>query len=166
MKKLELADWAHLSEIATSIVVILSIIYVGLEINQNTIELQNASHLSVNQLLAEMDAASAMDKEFHSIVTTATETPSDVSEEEFSRFATFIMPRLGIWEYMYLATQNDAIGDSTWLAFDPYFKSIICTAGYRRVWQEVGQVYAESFRSYLNDVVIPAECEKSRLSSP
>ena len=159
MAKLKLADWAHFSEIAASIVVVLSIIYLGLEINQNTIALQNESHLAVNQTLSQFDVAAAMDQEFHQILTTATRAPSEVSEEEFARYSTFITPRIGIWEYMFLAKRKDAIGESTWEAFDPYFKSMICTNGYRLVWREAETGFAESFRLYLNNVVIPMECE-------
>jgi hypothetical protein len=161
MSKLGLSDWANLSEIAASIILVVSIIYVGLEINQNTIQLQNSSHLAVNQLLAETDMMAAANKEFHGVITKSTATPSEVSAEDFARFVSFVLPRLGIWEYMYLATKSEAVGSSTWEAFDPYFKSIICTAGYRRAWQENEQIYAGSFRTYLNDVVIPAECKSS-----
>ena len=159
MTKLKLADWAHFSEIAASAVVVLSIIYLGLEINQNTIALQNESHLAVNQTLSAFDVAAAMDQEFHQILTTATKTPSELSEEDFARYVTYVTPRLGIWEYMFLAKQKDAIGGSTWEAFDPYFRSMVCTKGYRRVWREVEGSFAESFRSYLNNLVIPVECE-------
>ena len=129
-----------------------------IQINQNTTALQNESHLSVNQTLSEFDVAAAMDEEFHQILITATRDPSEVSEEEFARYSTFITPRIGIWEYMFLAKHKDAVGDSTWEAFDPYFKSLICTNGYRRVWREVEMGFSESFRVYLNNVVIPMEC--------
>ena len=166
MAKLKLDDWAHLSEIAASTVVVVSLIYVALEINQNTTELQNASHLAVNQLLAESDMAAALDEEFHHILSTAITTPSGVSEEEFSRFATFITPRIGIWEYMYLAKKDNAVGNTTWIAFSPYFRSLICTDGYRRVWRENEHVFADSFRLHLNNSVIPEECGGSSLDSP
>ena len=159
MAKLKLADWAHYSEIAASIVVIFSIIYLGYEINQNTIALQNESHLAVNETLSAFDVAAAMDEEFHQILTTATKSPSEVSEEEFSRYVTYVTPRLGIWEYMFLAKQKDAVGGSTWEAFDPYFNSMICTKGYRQVWREVETSFAEAFRLYINNEVIPTICE-------
>lgn len=158
MAKFKLADWAHFSEIAASIVVVVSIIYLGLEIKQNTIALQNESHLAVNDTLSAFDVAAAMDQEFHQILTTATKTPSELSEEDFSRYVTYVTPRLGIWEYMFLAKQNDAVGGSTWEAFDPYFNSMICTKGYRQVWREVEAGFAESFRSYLNNQIIPTKC--------
>ena len=44
MSNLKLADWASIAEILTSVVVVVSLIYVGFELNQNTIAIQQSSH--------------------------------------------------------------------------------------------------------------------------
>ena len=159
MSKLKLSEWAYVAEILTSVVVIVSLAYVGLEVNQNTQALQNASHLSVNKLLQDGDIALATNEDLHRIVMVANKSPSDVSAEEWSRYTHYMLPRIGIWEYLYLAKQEEAISDNQWLAFEPYYLGLVCNRGNARFWEEKQSAYAPAFRAYLETEVLP-ECSE------
>jgi hypothetical protein len=43
MQKLKLSEWASIAEVMGAIAVVLSLIYVGLEINENTTEVREAN---------------------------------------------------------------------------------------------------------------------------
>ena len=164
MSKLTLSDWAHIAEIFTSVIVIISLVYVGLEVNQNTQSLQNESYLNVMERLTDQDLALAANEDLHRIVMVANTSPTDVSAEEWSRYVYYTFPRFGMWEYLYLAKQQNAINDFQWLAFDPYFRGFICSKGSLRFWEENQSAYATNFRVYLNTKIVP-ECSEQKSES-
>ena len=150
MAKFKLSDWAHISEIAASIVVVLSLIYVGLEVNQNTVALQQASYQSVQDGLQELDITLITNPDLLRIVTTAKASPSELSPEEWLTFTHYAYPMTAIWEYLYLAKQEQAISDFQWTAFDPYFLSFACQLGYRRFWEENRRGFSVAFGKYFD----------------
>ena len=116
MRNLKLSEWANVAEIIASVVIVISLIYVGFEVNQNTQALQNEVHQNVLSILSDQQNVLVADAEFHEIFMTAETMPTNLSALEWSRFEQFMYPRFGVWEYLYVAIQDDAITDSVWSA--------------------------------------------------
>ncbi|NIP54802.1 MAG: hypothetical protein GWN13_23795 [Phycisphaerae bacterium] len=160
MQKLRLSDWAHIAEITASIVVVASLVYVGFEVNQNTKTLQNESHMNVISLLNDQQMALTTDESLYQVFITAEEAPFDLSNEDWLKFVQFIYPRIGVWEYLYIAKEEGTINDHVWYGFEPYFLSIICKPGYLRWWDEYGTSNAPQFIAYVESQVLPM-CSES-----
>ena len=82
MAKLSLQSWASLAEIAAAVVVVLSILYVGRELDQNARATENASWIGINELFVELDLTEATDPELSRFVLAAESTPQEVSPAE------------------------------------------------------------------------------------
>jgi hypothetical protein len=149
LKSLKLQDWANIAEIVAAIVIVLSLGYVGLEINQNTKALQNESHRSTLEMMNSGQNILATDEEFHRIYKLGLESPADLDEAEWSRFAQFTLPRIGAWEYLFLAKLEGSVSPGAWAAFDPYFREIICMPGLVRFVGEYETSYAPDFVAYV-----------------
>lgn len=149
MKSLSLADWANLAEVVGAIAIVISLAYVGLEINQNTKALQNESHRSTLEMMNSGQNILATDAEFHQIYMTGLESPADLSDTEWSRFVQFVLPRLGAWEYLFLAKEEGSVSPGAWAAFDPYFREAICMPGLVRFFGEYESSYAPDFVGYV-----------------
>jgi len=152
---MKLADWAHIAEIMAFILVTVSLVYVGLEVRQNTAAVQNESHQNIISMLNDQQMALSTNKELHRIFMTAETSPEKLTAEEWSRFVQFMYPRIGVWEYLFIAKQQGSITDTVWTAFEPYYLSIICKPGYRRWWKEYGQSNAPDFIKYVEEQVLP-----------
>ena len=156
MAKLKLSEWANVAEIAGTLVVIASLVYIGLEVNQNTEALQIASYQSMNSYNLELDVAQASNEELNRIITLAETSPSDVTAEEWTRFIRMAYPRYGMWEYLYLSTQENGVEDDQWIAFEPfYLTEFACKRGYRRFWEEHHLGFAPPFIKYMQSEVLP-----------
>ena len=149
MKSLKLGDWANIAQIVATIVVVLSLGYVGLEVNQNTKAIQNESHRSTLEMMNSGQLVLATNEEFHKIYKMGMMSPADLSEDQWSRFVQFMLPRIGAWEYLYLAKQEGSASPGAWAAFDPYFREVICTSGLTRVFTEYKSAYAPTFVAYV-----------------
>ena len=153
MRKLSLSDWAHLAEVVTSVVVIISIIYVGIELRQNTQELQLASYIGTQESMINGDLTVAANADLNLIVMKANSDPESVSTEEWSRYTHYLYPRLGTWEFLFLSYRDETASVGQWLAFEPYFLNRICNAGYRRFWEENRPSFDLGFIVYVDDQI-------------
>jgi hypothetical protein len=149
MKSLKLADWANIAEIVASIVIVISLGYVGLEINQNTKALQNESHRSTLEMMNAGQNILATDEEFHRIYIEGLGSPTDLSDAEWSRFVQFMLPRIGAWEYLFLAKLEGSVSPGAWAAFDPYFREMICMPGLTKFIVDYESSYAPGFVEYV-----------------
>lgn len=156
MRSLSLPEWANVAEIIGTVVVIASLAYVGMEVNQNTQAVQLASYQSMNGLLIELDVAQASNGDLNRVMTIAETSPTEVTPEEWIRFVRMAFPRYGMWEYLYLSKQRDAVDENQWLAFEPYYRNeYACKAGYIRFWEEHQEGFAPPFVEYMQSSVIP-----------
>ncbi len=68
MSKLNLSNWANIAEIGTSVVVVLSLIYIGIELDQNTKATHANSWQTINALLIDLEIAEASDPELSNLI--------------------------------------------------------------------------------------------------
>ena len=100
-----------------------------MEIKHNTRALQNESHRSTLEMMSSGQNILATDEQFHRIYILGLEAPTELNDAESSRFVQFMFPRLGAWEYLYLAELEGSVSPGTCAAFDPYFRELICMPG-------------------------------------
>jgi hypothetical protein len=165
MRKLSLSDWAHLAEVITSVFVIISIIYVGIELRQNTQELQLVSYLGTQESMINADLTVAANADLNLIVMKADTAPDSVSEEEWARYKHYLFPRLGTWEFLFLSYRNETASVGQWLAFEPYFLHRICNPGYRHFWLENRPSFDPNFAVYVDDQ-IASRCREPLTGQP
>ena len=158
MKNLKLSEWASVAEIMAAVVIVISLIYVGFEVNQNTHALRSQIHQNVMAALTDQQHIVVADPEFHRIFVTAETAPSELSAMEWSRFEQFLYGRFGVWEYLHIAIEANTITITEWSSFETYFLSIVCKPGYRRWWQQNHVAHNPEFIAYV-DNVIAADCE-------
>ena len=156
MRNLKLSEWANVAEIIASVVIVMSLIYVGFELNQNTQALRSEIHQNVMAVLNEQNHVLVEDAEFHKIFVTGETRPDELSELEWSRFEIFLYGRFGVWEYLHIAIQENTITDTEWLSFESYFLSLVCEPGYRRWWHQNRTSHNPDFKAYVDNLA--TEC--------
>ena len=83
MPKLDLQSWVSSAKIATAIVAVFSLLYIGRELDQNARATQNASWFGINALMVELDTTEATDPELNHFFRAAESTPKKVGPEDF-----------------------------------------------------------------------------------
>lgn len=137
--------------------VLAGLVFLSYEIQQNTRAVQNESYLSVMAMLTDQQMALTTDEDLNRIVMIGEVSPKVLTAEEWARFTQFIMPRFGVWEYLYLGRQDGSVTDTLWSAYDPYYLSIVCKPGYKQWLVEFGDAFAPDFLNYLN-LTIQTNC--------
>jgi len=75
MKNLRLSEWANIAEIVASVVIVASLAYIGMELNQNTQALQQESYQQMMASLIELDTAEATNEDLSRIVYVGKSSP-------------------------------------------------------------------------------------------
>ena len=148
MIKLRLSEWANIAEIFASIVIVASLAYIGIELNQNTQALQQDSYQATVGTLVELDIAEATNADLSRIMLEGNSSPRELAPEEWARFVRIAYSRIGLWEYVYLSSREKAISDTQLIALEPYFIQLVCSNGLKKFWAENRVGFSPEFAAY------------------
>ena len=152
MMRASLHVWARVAEIAGAIAVIVSVIYLALQISANNKLLRSQAHYNALTLAQRPLELMVENESLAGVVTHCDTDPDDVPTAIWERCLNYYFMQLNSWEYMYYQNRDDSIPRQLWVGADSYFKSLVQSKpGYRRVWREVETAFDEPFRSYVTD---------------
>jgi hypothetical protein len=122
MKKLSLRDWAAISEIVAAVAVIVSLVFVVLSINRNTMELQAQNINDLYDSLREIETTVLADAELAEIVRSVEAGAFDsLSEKEAFRYTIFMVQHLSIWEQMHARKLDGSVSTEIYADWREYF---------------------------------------------
>ena len=109
--KTTLEYWALIAEIAGAIAVVMSVIYLGVQVRANTKVLRSQAHFNA-LFLAQRPFEMVIDNEgLSKILNVGFATPEKLSPEEWIRCSYYMFMQFNAWEYLYY--QNRDGGDAT-----------------------------------------------------
>jgi hypothetical protein len=156
---LELA--ALIAEIIGALAVVLSVIYLALQISGNNKLLRNQAYYNFLTLGHSPLQMIVNNKELSETVFACDASPDTVSTADWQRCLNYYFILMNTWEYTYYSNHDKALPIQVWNGADVYFKALFKSAGYRQFWSEYNMAYAQPFHAYAQ-----AAYEVSVRSSP
>ncbi len=151
-----LKDYALAAEIIGAIAIVISLIYVGLSVNQNT----NAVMVANHQALIAMDQNTNgwfRDPEFAATFENAMEDASELSPVQLLQYHIFLADKFNAWEFAFLTHDNGMMEDNIWEGWDAHYRSLLERPGGRRYWTQSKQGFSPAFGSYLDSILAEIE---------
>lgn len=143
---------ALVSEIFGALAVVISVIYLAVQISDNTIELKSQGHFNALVLAQRPLELVISDRELSAVVNTGYSAPDQLSDADWHRFASHQVLAFNAWEYLYYANETNSVPSNLWVGADAYYRELSCTRpGLAKFWSEYLHVYDEPFRSYVNN---------------
>ena len=144
---------ALVAEIVGAIAVVISVIYLAVQISESNKELRSQSHynaLSLGQRPFEIELENA---DLARIISIGYLGPDGLTDIEWYRFTQYQVMAFNAWEYYYYENDKSAIPESLWVGANAYYvENLKSKPGLWRFWAEYEHVYAEPFHSYVEDV--------------
>lgn len=141
---------ALIAEIVGAVAVVISVIYLAVQISDSNKELRSQSHynaLSLGQRPFEIELENA---DLARIVSIGYVDPDQLTDEEWYRFMQYQVMAFNAWEYYYYEHGKDAIPEQLWIGANAYYENNVLTKpGLARFWSEYEHIYAEPFHSYV-----------------
>ncbi len=151
MSKTSLQTWALIAEIAGAIAVVLSVIYLALQVSDNNRLLRSQAHYNALEL-AQGPLEMLVDNEgLARIVVQCDVKPDSVEPTDWERCANYYFILFNGWEYLYYQNADGSIPPQLFRGADAIFKQFVQTKpGYRRFWADFQVAFDEPFRSYAD----------------
>lgn len=150
MKK-KLQNYALIAEIVGAVAVVISLIYVGLGVRQNTSAIRVANHQAL--VAMDMDKNNWLrDPAFAIIYSKAREDFSNLSKVELLQYTTFIADTLNAWEFAFITHNNGAIDDTIWDGWDGFYRAEMKTEGFQMFWRD-NPTFSPDFSSYVSSIL-------------
>lgn len=149
---MELENWARIAEMAGAIAVVVSVIYLAMQISANTKLLRSQAHYNAPSL-AQRPLEMMVDNEsLAGVVGLCDTNPNEVPAATRERCMNYYFMRFNSWESMCYQNLDDSIPKELCVGADSYSKSLVKTKpGYQRFRGEIEKAFDEPFRSYMTD---------------
>ena len=150
--RIHLETCARIAEIAGAIAVVVSVIYLAVQINDNTKLLRSQAHYNAINLGQRPLELMVENQDLADVVINCDSDPNRVSAANWLRCGNYYFMQFNAWEYFYYQHDDAAIPNELWIGADAYYRSMVATnAGFRQSWEEIEGTFDEPFRSYVTE---------------
>jgi hypothetical protein len=145
-----LGNAAMFAEIISAIAVVITVVYLTIQIKDNTRALKSQGHYNALSIAQSPIVMTVVDQDLATIVLKGYIKPDSLSSVEQMRFYDYLFLSFNGWEYLYYANESESIPSSLWVGADAYYGDLIKTnPGIKVFWQEYKHAFAEPFLSYV-----------------
>ena len=151
-----LKEYALAAEIVGAIAVVISLIYVGTSVKQNTDAILVANHHAL--VAMDQDTNSwYRDSEFAAIVESAEEDVSKLSPVQSRQYGVFLADKFNAWEFAFFTDNSGSMADNIWEGWDAYYRLRLEDGGYQWFWSTAKQGFSPAFREYVDSILAEIE---------
>ena len=147
---MDLSKLANLAEIFGTAAIVVSLIYVAIQIRQNTRAMKLAAAQNVSQDVQNGLSFIAGDTEFARIHLEAMSDIDSLAAAERHRFYVFLMRYLRTFENAYHQNKAGLLDEYVWDGFSEQIKLASRTSGYCAFWRDRHQYFGQEFQDFYN----------------
>jgi hypothetical protein len=148
---------ANIAEISAAALVIVSLVYVAIQIKQNT----KATQISTSQAFIDTHGKVIMqisgDKEFRDIYWRGLKGLSNLHGSEAAAFAAWTVHTFRVWESFYYQWQEGVFDDHLWAGWRIQLCDLFGYPGIREIWSGRNHQLSEEFREFVDNEVVGTE---------
>jgi hypothetical protein len=148
---MSLGDLANLGQIIGAIAVVVSLIYVALQIRQNTNAVRAATSQSVHEHFANWYNSLACDASLSKIVIDGLRNYASLSETDKVRFVATFMAFLSYSQNAFIKWKQGLLAPPLWLAWEQIIMNFTGAPGGQAFWKERAYLFGEEFRRHVED---------------
>jgi hypothetical protein len=150
---IDLQYLANLSEVVGAVVVILSLIYIAIQVRQNTQAQRTENYSRALDRLAAIQSMLSQDGELSLIFSKAVLDTSKLTPQERMRFTWSMYESFGAFEFMFHASRTNAIPDEVWTRWSSGVAWWLSFPGVQAWWQARPLPFTESFTAFVESLL-------------
>ena len=140
-----LEHYANVAEIIGALVVVVTVVFLALQVRRNTQSLRSTATQTAHQELSELYNTFLEDPSFLDLWMRATEDPSALSNLETARLNAWWMKGSLSGQNWYLQTKVGAIEPTMWRSYAKLIHRLCHTEMYKQFWSERKFVFAPEY---------------------
>ena len=150
-------------EMASTGAVLLGLIFVGLELKQNTEAVESQTSQGLLELANQANNQIASDQKLAELILRVNKGVDALNELEALQYSRFVHSEANIWEHAFFSHENGTMQSDLWSGYDMAYRRFFCEAWSIEVWQEIKGGFSEQFKAHVNKIT-PEDC--TNLQSP
>ncbi len=160
----DLESLAYVGEIIGAIAVVVSLIYLAVQVRQNTQAQRTENFSRALDRVAAMQAALSQDSEASVIFSKGVADPAKLDPKERMQFTWAMYELFGAFEFMFLASKTNAIPEEVWQRWSAAVAFWLSFAGVQAWWKVRPIPFTGSFTSFVENLLEnnPTEAESKR----
>jgi hypothetical protein len=146
---MNIMELGALGEFVGSVGVVATLVYLAVQIRQNTRATQTASHHAITDSLNQGNVAQATDPELARIWLAGCEDRGALSDVDRHRLDMLLLAYFHVFDSLFYAATRGAGERSLLLAEEKGFAHLMKLPGVQEWWQENPYAFSAEFRSYM-----------------
>ena len=148
----------NIAEIFGMILVVISLLFLTVQMRQHTKALQSAAANSVHeQVGTQIYGPLASDEKLAEIFVRGLDDPSDLSKVETARFYAFWQNALFTMQNWYYQWREGALDEEFWSSWSRIMVNNRATPGFRLFWEQRSYLLSQEFSSYCETELFTQE---------
>jgi hypothetical protein len=145
------SDWAHIAEVIGGVAIVASLIFVGLEVRENTQVTKLTLDRGIDQQNLALNLTLAQNSELADILVRAEMNRDSLTNAERIRFDNYCYSRFGAYENVVGDFSNGFITQEEYDVWITNFDFRFNKPGYRQFWIENRMGYFPAFRAWADE---------------
>lgn len=150
---IDLQYLANLGEVIGAVVVILSLIYLAIQVRQNTQAQRTENYSRALDRVAAMQSMLSQDGEMSLIFSKAVLDSAKLTPQERVRFTWSMYEAFGAFEFMFHASRANAIPAEVWTRWSSGVAWWLSFPGVQSWWQGLPFPFTESFTTFVESLL-------------
>ncbi len=146
---LELGDLADLGEFIGGIVVIFSLVYLAIQVRQNTDSIRAENFARVVDRISATQSALSQDPELATLHARGVADIQSLSPQERIQFTWWFVEAFGAFEFIFHQARAGAIPEEIWARWSATIRWWLSHPGVRDWWHASPAPFSESFTSFV-----------------
>ena len=155
MESLTLEQASYLAEIIGVIAVVISLIYVGLQVKQNTLAIKLSTVHNVAEEWRDTSALISSNGDLAEILTKGFGDLHSIKGGDQLRAYAYMQNLFNLFENAYYQRVEGALDERYWSGMKKWFVNMTDLPGIQTYWQERKYVYADDFQGFMDGEIIP-----------
>jgi hypothetical protein len=149
MSKSQNLEPRNVLEAAGVVAVLVGLIFVGIELRQNTAAVRATTSQSLAEQSNHLNSQLAMNAEFAALYLRASENLDDLTVVNRLRYLSYITSEFNIWEQAFYNHVDGTLNDGLWHAYDDGYHGFLCEGSPAVIWEEIKDFFGAEFRAHV-----------------
>jgi hypothetical protein len=155
-----LEDLGNLGEFIGAIAVVVSLVYLAVQIRQNTKTVRTSTYQAVLNSNIQAQNPILYNPHVDRVYQLGRRDPSQLTAEEWPLFTMIIAQLLINYEATYLQHEHGVVDSDYWRGRQSVLKRFVAQPGVRAVWEKrAGEAYVSGFRALVDSFLAEADAK-------
>ncbi len=158
---MNIMELGAIGELVGGVAVVASLIYVGLQVRQNTQVTRTNSAYQLYELFTKVSIPVIENAGVAEIVERGSAEPTSLSAADWTRFTEYAYVRFGTWEAAFLSHKRGTIDLALWESWDEAMRQVLAAPGFQKFWEESRAGYVRTFQDHISSFGFDAPKEEA-----